>query len=92
MGVTTEVRGSQRSDLDTGAAGDRRSDTPMDVVMEMATTVTPIAADTAGAPNYELMDINENGKRRRRSEAPPTALASGDLRSRIGRASQQQAC
>jgi len=50
--------------------------------------VTPIAAETAGATIFEPMERNENGKRRRRSEAPATA---GDWRSRMERATQQQA-
>jgi len=76
----TEVRGSERSDLNTGKAGDVRSDAPMDGAMEMATTATAIAAGTAGATIIELMERNENGKYRGRSEAPVTA---GDWRSRM---------
>jgi len=79
-GVITEVRGSKRSDLDTGEAGDRRSDAPMDVAMEMATMATPIAAETAGAAIFEPMERNENGERRRMSKAPATT---GDWRSRM---------
>jgi len=86
----TEVRGRERSDLDTGEAGDGRSDAPMDEAMETATTVTPMAAATTGVTIVEPMDRNENGKRRRRSEAPATALAPGDWRSRMERAAQQQ--
>ena len=41
----------------------------MDVAMEMATAATSIAAETAGATIFEPMERNENGKRRRRSEA-----------------------
>jgi hypothetical protein len=89
-GVMTEVKGRERSDLDTGEAGDGRSDAPMDVAMEMATTVTPIAAETTGATIFEPMERNENGKRRRRSEASATALAPCDWRTRMERAAQQQ--
>jgi len=78
----TEARGSERSDLDTGEAGDRRSDAPVDVAMEMTT------AETAGATIFELMERNENGKRRRRSEAPATP---SDWRSRMERKMRQQA-
>jgi len=44
----TEVRGSERSGLDTGGAADGRSEAPTDMAMEMATAVTSIAAETAG--------------------------------------------
>ena len=63
----------------------------MDVAMEMATMLTPIAAETTGATIFEPMERNENGKRRRRSKAPATALAPGDWRSPMERAPQQQA-
>ena len=88
----TEVIGKKRSDLDTGEAGDRRSDAPMDVAMEMVTTVTLIATETMGATIFEPLERNENGKQRRRSEAPATTLAPGDWRSRMERAAQQHAC
>jgi len=78
----TEARGSERSDLDRGEAGDRRSDAPVDVAMEMTT------AETAGATMFEPMERNENGKHRRRSEAPPTP---SDWRSRRERTMRQQA-
>jgi len=84
----TEFRGSERSDLDAGEAGDGRSDAPMDMAMEMATVVTSIAAETAGVTIFEPMERNENGKRRRRSEAPVTP---SDWRSRMERTMQQQA-
>jgi len=45
----TEARISKRSDLDTGEAGDRRSDAPMDAAMEMMTAATPTHVETAGA-------------------------------------------
>jgi hypothetical protein len=76
--MMTEVRVSGRSDLDAGEAGDGRSDAPMEVAMEMATGATPVAAETAGATIVEPMERNENGKRRRKSEAPATALAPSD--------------
>ena len=66
----TEFRVSGRSDLDAGEAGNGRSNAPMDVAMEMAATATAIPSETAGATIFELMERNENGKRRRRSEAP----------------------
>jgi hypothetical protein len=78
----TEARGSERSDLDTGEAGDKRSDAPVEVAMEMTT------AETAGATMLEPMERNENGKRRRRSEAPATP---SDWRSRMERTMRQQA-
>jgi len=66
----TEFRVSGRSDLDAGEAGNERCDAPMDVATKMATAVTAIATETAGATIFEKMERNENGKRRRRSEAP----------------------
>ena len=60
----------------------------MDVAMEMATAATSIAAETAGATIFEPMERNENGKRRRRSEAP---AAPSDWRSRMERTIRQQA-
>jgi hypothetical protein len=84
----TEFRGSERSDLDAGEAGDGRSDAPMDMAMEMATAATSIAAETAGVTIFEPMERNENGKRRRRSEAPATP---SDWRSRMERTMRQQA-
>jgi len=44
---------SERSNLDTGVGGDRRSNTPMDVVMEMTTVATPTSA---GATIFEPME------------------------------------
>jgi hypothetical protein len=79
----TEIRVSGRSDLDAGEAGDGRSDAPMEVAMEMATAVTPVATETGGATILEPMEGNENGQRRRKSEAPATALAPSDWRSRM---------
>jgi hypothetical protein len=83
----TKLRVSRRSDLDAGRAENRRSDKPMDVAMEMA-TVTAIAVETAGTGIFEQMDRNENGNRRRRSEAP---AAPSDWRSRMQRTIRQQA-
>jgi len=82
-GVMTKVRVSERSYLDPGEAGDGRSDAPMDVAMEMAIAVTPIGAETAGATVVEVIKGNGNGKWRWGSEAPATALAPSDWRSRM---------
>jgi len=79
---------SGRCDLDAGEAGNGRSDVLMDVVMEMATAATSIAAETAGATIFEPMGRDNNGKRRRRSEA---AAAPSDWRSRMERTIRQQA-
>jgi hypothetical protein len=88
----TEARVSGRSDLDTGEAGDGRSDAPKDVTMEMgATAATPVAVDTAGATTVEPMERNENGKRRRRSEALASAVAPSDWTSHIEWTMRQQA-
>jgi len=46
-----------------------RSDEPIDMAMVMATAVTFIAAETAGATNPEPMERKEYGKRRRWREA-----------------------
>jgi len=78
----TKFRVTVRSDLDAGEAEKGRSDGPMHVAMEMATAATPIAAETAGAAIFEPIERNENGKRRRRSEAP---AAPSDWRSRMER-------
>jgi len=83
----TEFRGSERSDLDVGEAGDVKSDAPMDMAMEMATAATSIAAETAGVTIFESMERNKNGKQRRRSEAPATP---SDWRSRMERTMRQQ--
>jgi hypothetical protein len=86
--VMTKLRGSERSGLDTGEAADGRSDAPMDMVMQMATAVTSIAAETTGATIVEPMERNKNGKRKRRSEALATP---SDWRSRMERTMRQQA-
>jgi len=86
----TKVRVSERRGLDTGEAVDGRSDTPMDMAMEVATAVTSSAAGTAGETTLESMERNENGKRRRR-DVLATALALGDWRSRMECAAPQQA-
>jgi len=51
----TEARVSERSDLDTGEVGDRMSDVPVDVAMEMTTVATPTPAETAGRTMFEPM-------------------------------------
>jgi len=43
-----------------GEAADGRSNTPMDMAMEMATAVASIAAETAGKATLEPMERNEN--------------------------------
>ena len=68
----TEASVSKRSDLETGDAGDMTSDAPVDVSMEMMTAATLTPAETASATMSEPMERKENGKRRRRSEAPAT--------------------
>ena len=61
---------------------------PTDVAMEMATAATSIAAETAGATIFQLMERKENGNRRRRSEAP---AAPSEWRCRIQGTIRQQA-
>jgi len=51
----TEFRASGRSNLDAGEAENGRSDAPMDVAIEMATSATSIAAETAGATIFVPM-------------------------------------
>jgi len=89
--VMMEVRGSERNGLDMGEAADRRSDTPMDMAMEMAPAVTSVATETAGKETPEPTKRNNNGKRRRMSEVQATAWSLWDWRSRMERAAQQQA-
>jgi len=76
--VMTDVRGSERSGLDTAEAVDGRSNACMDMAMEMATAVTSIAAETAREDTLEPMERNENGMRTWTSEVPATAWALGD--------------
>ena len=85
-GVRTKVRVSERSDLDTGEAGQGRSDGPMAVAMEMATAATPTALETAGGTIFEQMERIENGNGRRKSEA----LAPSDWRRCEERTMRQQ--
>jgi len=87
-GVMTAARGSERSNLDTGEAGERRRDAPVDVAMEMTTAATPTTAETAGETIFEPMERNKNGKRSGRSEAPATP---SDWRSRMERTMPQEA-
>jgi hypothetical protein len=84
----TEVRESERSRLDMEEAADWKSDAPMDMAMELATVVTSITVETAGATTFELMERNENGKPRRKSDAP---AAPSDWRSRMDRTIRQHA-
>jgi len=81
----SEATGSERSDLDTREAGDRRRDVAMDMAMEITTEATPTAA---GKTLFEPMERKENRKRRRSSEAP---AAPSDWRSRMERTMRQQA-
>jgi len=84
----TEFTVSGKSDLDTGEAGNGRSNAPMDVAMEMAMAATATAAETAGATIFEPMETNENRKQRNRSE---DRAAPSDWRSRMERTIRQQA-
>jgi hypothetical protein len=86
----TEVRVSERSDMDPEGVGDGSSDAPMDVAMEMATELPPITAETTGATIFEPMERNENGKRRSRSETTATTFAPSDWKSRMERTIRQQ--
>jgi hypothetical protein len=51
----TEARVTERSDVDMGEGRDRRSNTSMDVAMEMTTPGTPTPVETAGATMIEPM-------------------------------------
>ena len=77
-----EVRLSERCHLDTREVGDGTSNTTMAMAIEMVTAVTPIARGSRSAARLEPMMRNENGKWRRRSEAPGAAFGNGDWRSR----------
>jgi hypothetical protein len=83
----TEIRGSERSKLDEGEVSDRRSDMPMDMVIQMVTAATCIATETAGVIISAPVERSENGKRRRRSDA---WAAPSDWRSRMKRTIRQQ--
>jgi len=71
-----------------GEAGDKKSDAPMDVVMDMMTAAASIAAETAGATIFEPMERHDNGKQRMSSKAP---AAPSDWGSRMSRTIQKQA-
>jgi len=60
----------------------------MDVAMEMTTAATPTAT---GTTIFELMERNENRKRRWKSEAPPSALAHSEWQSCMERTMSKQA-
>jgi len=60
----------------------------MDMAMEMTTAATPTAT---GTTIVQPMERNTNGKRRRKCEAPVTALAPNDRRSCMERIMRQQA-
>ena len=72
-GITTEVRASDRSDMDMEEAGDVSSDTSV----AMAMVMTPISADTASSAIPEPMQRHRN-RLRWRSETPAAALGPGD--------------
>jgi len=78
----SESRVSGSSVLDTGEAGNGRSNAPMDMAMEMATAATAIATETAGATIIQPTKRNEIRKHRRRTKAP---AAPSDWRSRMER-------
>jgi len=86
--VTIEFRVSGRSDLDARDAANGRSDVPIDVAMEMATTKTSIAAETAGATIFDPLERNHHGKQRTWSEDPAVP---SDWRSRMARTIRQHA-
>jgi hypothetical protein len=71
-GVMTEARVSERSNLEMGEVGDRRSVVPMHVAMVMMTAATPTPTVTAGSTMVEPIERNKQGKWRRSSKAPVT--------------------
>jgi hypothetical protein len=87
----TDERVSRRNNMDTGEAGDRRSNGTMDVSIEMAMVATPIAVRSRGATIFETIERKGNGNHRKSSEAPATALALSDWRSLMERTMRQQA-
>jgi len=64
----------------------------MDLAMEMAMAVKPIAAETAGKATLQPMERKENRKRRWRREIPAAAWALGDCMNRMERVASQEAC
>jgi hypothetical protein len=61
-----KFRVSRTSELHAGAAGNVRSDAPMEMVMDMVTVARRLRAKLT----CETIVRNENGKQRWRSEAP----------------------
>jgi hypothetical protein len=58
-----EIRGFERSDQEAGEAGDGRSDAPMDIAMDKATTATSTTMETAGITQLSRRRLTrrENG-------------------------------
>jgi hypothetical protein len=84
----SKTRASERSDINMGDAGERRSDAPMQVGIYITTAATPTAT---GATIFEPMERYRHGKRRRKSEAPATAFAPREWRRFMQRSMRQQA-
>jgi len=77
--------------MNTGEAGDGRSDAPTDMATEMARSMTHIPVATARATIYEPMETNENAMWRRRSKAPATTLFPSNWRICMERTIRPQA-
>lgn len=84
-GVMNIARVSGKSDLDTGEAGDGKSNARIDVAIAMATEATPMAVETLRATKVDLTERNENRKRRTTSEALATTMAPSIWWSRMER-------
>jgi len=62
----TEIRGSERSGLDTGGAADARSDVPMDMAMEMVTVSLPTSeVEVQRSQGLSMFTIEETRGRER---------------------------
>jgi hypothetical protein len=86
--VMTKFTVSTRSDLETEEVANGRSDAPMDVAMKMAKAPISCGMETVDKHVLELMEGNENAKRRRRSDAP---AALNNWKTRIERTIPQHA-
>jgi len=87
--VMNKVRVCERSSLDLVEVVHGMSDLHMEMANEMAMAVTTITVGTVVQGKLELMDRNKHREQSRRSEYIATALAFGDLSSRMERAAQQ---
>jgi hypothetical protein len=75
---------SKRSNEDTGGSAEMRCNIDLNMVIEMAILIMPIAEDTtAGAATLQLIENMENTKQLRRSKNSLTAVGPRYRRSHI---------